>query len=169
MDDDDGDGDDITIDEPGISLHALTGIQPRSCRTVQIHVKLAGVLLTALLDTRSTHNFVNAETAQRTGISLQPRRGLQVTVANGEHVQSTGLGGDLHLQVGDEEFAIDCYAIPLEEFDLVLGVQWLETLGPLLWDFTNKTILFHCGGRKVTWEGLGCAHSRLERFPAPST
>jgi hypothetical protein len=25
--------------------------------------------------------------------------------------------------------------IPLDDFDMVLGVQWLCSLGPILWDF----------------------------------
>lgn len=34
----------------------------------------------------------------------------------------------------DEVFHVDCYSLPLNGFDLVLGVQWLETLGPIVWD-----------------------------------
>lgn len=32
---------------------------------------------------------------------------------------------NLPLHIGDEEFKIACYSIPLAGFDLVLGVQWL--------------------------------------------
>lgn len=46
------------------------------------------------------------------------------------------------MQIGQEVFHVDCYAIALGEFDVVLGVQWLRTLGPILWDFDRLTISF---------------------------
>ena len=95
------------------------------------------------------------ETVHREGIQLLAHRDMQVTVANGDRIGSSGLGHGLPLEVGNEKFAIDCYAIPLDEFDLVLGVQWLETLGPILWDLSTKTMAFWHGDHKVTWHGLG--------------
>jgi hypothetical protein len=50
----------LAIGDPTISLHALTGIQPSSGRTMQIPVSINDVVLTALLDSGSTHNFVDA-------------------------------------------------------------------------------------------------------------
>lgn len=86
---------------------------------------------------------------------MQLRHGLQVTVANGEHVQSIGQGRAMLLEVNDEVFAINCYTIPLEEFDLVVGIQWLETLCPILWDFANKMMSFWRGDHRITWHGMG--------------
>ena len=35
-----------------------------------------------------------------------------------------------------------------------LGVQWLGTLGPILWDFARHTMCFTRAGRSITWHGL---------------
>jgi hypothetical protein len=32
-------------------------------------------------------------------------------------------------------FVTDCYTFLLEGFDAILGVQWLKSLGPIVWDF----------------------------------
>jgi hypothetical protein len=37
---------------------------------------------------------------------------------------------------------------------MVLGVQWLGTLVPLLWDFERHTIVFLRDGRRVLWHGV---------------
>jgi hypothetical protein len=37
---------------------------------------------------------------------------------------------------------------------MVLGVQWLGTLGPVLWDIAQRTITFECGDMHVLWRGV---------------
>ena len=36
---------------------------------------------------------------------------------------------------------------------MVLGVQWLGTLGPILWDFAKHTLCFTRSGKRVSWIG----------------
>jgi hypothetical protein len=44
---------------------------------------------------------------------------------------------------------------PLGSYDMVLGVQWLESLGPMLCDFANRTIAFMRNGHHVLWTAAG--------------
>jgi hypothetical protein len=153
-----GDDESDLPDEAGdltISLHALTGIQPSSGKTMQLHILVNGVVLTALLDSSSTHNFVDTDTAARAGIQLRGASGLRVAVANGDRVHNPGCYKALHFTVAGEPFDIDIYGLALGSFDVVLGVQWLESLGPVLWDFTKRTIAFIHGGRRVHWYAAG--------------
>lgn len=32
--------------------------------------------------------------------------------------------------------------MPLAGYDLVLGTQWLTTLGPVLWDLSSRMMMF---------------------------
>ena len=57
------------------------------------------------------------------------------------------------MQVGDDSFVVNLYSIPLDGFDVVLGIKWLRTLGPILWDFSSLTISFQWEGRMVQWKG----------------
>lgn len=41
------------------------------------------------------------------------------------------------------------YLLPLEGYDVVLGTQWLSTLGSIEWDFSKLSIKF-----KVTWKDV---------------
>jgi hypothetical protein len=38
--------------------------------------------------------------------------------------------------------------------DMVLGIQWLQLLGPILWDFATLTMEFNYGGLKCLLKGL---------------
>ena len=39
--------------------------------------------------------------------------------------------------------------LPLGGCDIALGIQWLRTLGPILWDFEKLTMEFWHQGSKV--------------------
>jgi hypothetical protein len=41
-----------------------------------------------------------------------------------------------------ERFIIDCFRLALSSFDMVLGIQWLESLGPILWNFGKHMLTF---------------------------
>lgn len=62
-------------------------------------------------------------------------------MVNGDSVASTGLCPNMPVRIEQEIYSLDCYSIPLAGFDMVLGVQWLNTLGPILWDFQQLTAL----------------------------
>jgi hypothetical protein len=87
-------GDPSNGGEPTISIHALTGIQPRTGRTMHVHMHIAGTLLVALLDSGSTHNFIDTD-----------------AVANVDRVTSPGCCHDLSVSIDNEQFIIDCYGL----------------------------------------------------------
>jgi hypothetical protein len=141
--------------EPTISIHALTRIQPHTGRTMHVHVHIAGTLLVALLDTESTHNFINTDATTRAGLALLGSSGLRVTVANDDRVTSPDCCRDLSVSIGNEQFIIDYYGLSIGSYDMVLRVQLLESLGPVLWDFTSRTIAFVRNGHHVLWTAVG--------------
>ena len=46
------------------------------------------------------------------------------------------------------------FSFPLGVCDVVLGAQWLHTLGPILWDFVELRMSFSVSGEKHTLRGL---------------
>jgi hypothetical protein len=90
--------------EPTISIAALTGIQPRTGRTMQVYVMVQGVILRALLDFGSTHNFVDSEVAARVGIKFSSR---WVYCGSGKW-RSGGKLRQLHKFEDDSQLAMDC-------------------------------------------------------------
>jgi predicted aspartyl protease len=100
------------------------------------------VQLRALVDTGSIHTFIHSALAQRLGLTVTSRAGLNVMVANGDRVHSPGICLATPVIIGGEAFSIDCFALDLGGFDLVLGVQWLRMLGPIVWDFGALAMSF---------------------------
>jgi hypothetical protein len=83
------------------------------------------------------------------------RLGLSVRIANRERMQSYGTCKSTSLSIQGETFQVDCYTLPLEGFDVILGVQWLKSLGPIVWDFTVLSMAFPHDRRSVRFIGCG--------------
>lgn len=78
---------------------------------------------------------------------------LNVKVANRDKVSYAGRVPEVTIQIG-QEYLSDCYAIPLDGYNLVLGMTFLCSLGPILWDFDVLYIAFWRGGRRILWQGV---------------
>jgi hypothetical protein len=137
---------------PHFFLHVIIGICFSD--TMQIRIALSGTSLIALLDSGSTHNFIFEAAAQRTGLPLQHRPQLTATVANGERVSCLGVICQAAFTVDGDTLSTDLFILPLAEYDVVLGTRWLATLGPVLWDFSARTMTFQQRGREVSWYGV---------------
>lgn len=46
------------------------------------------------------------------------------------------------------EFCLDVMVLPLGGCDIVLGIQWLCTLGDITWNFDKLKMLFHQNDKK---------------------
>jgi hypothetical protein len=75
-------------------------------------------------------------------------------VANGERILCLGVIRQAPIIIAAERFLVDLFVMPLAGYDLVLGKQWLITLGQIMWDFTARTMSFtrHC--REVCWTDM---------------
>lgn len=145
---DDASADDADDEKPRVSINAITGIS--SSPTMHLGVTLAGAPVRALVDSGSTHCFVNDTTAQRLGLVPLARPGLTVGVANGDRIACHGLCPDVPVQIDHKHFRINFYVIALSGYEVVLGCHWLRTLGPLLWDFDRLSLSFWRNGHRVS-------------------
>ncbi|XP_068649567.1 uncharacterized protein [Aristolochia californica] len=137
--------------EPEISLHAITGLQ--STKTMQLCALVNEQPLLSLVDSGSTHNFISFNAAQKLQLPVQPRPAASVSVANGEKLRSYGISKAVLFSIEGHPFEAEFLIIPLVGFDMVLGITWMQALGPILWDFTALTMSFEMAGQKYTFQG----------------
>jgi len=130
-----------------VSMCAMTSLG--STDTFLLETDVAGVPITALVDSGSTHTFMATSTAARLGLSPEPLSGVHIKVANGERLQSSGICRAVRVIISGEPFNIDVFVIPLEGYKLVLGYRWLCSLGSFHWDCARHRLSFWNGGRRV--------------------
>jgi hypothetical protein len=97
---------------------------------------------------------MDPEVASRAGIAFTARGNLRVAVANGDRVASFGYCRNLTISISGKPFVIDCYGLALGSYEMVLGVQWLASLGPILWDFGTQPMSFIRNRHTIKWSAL---------------
>lgn len=139
-------------DDIQISLLAVTSVHTSD--TMQVPVRIGDRKLVAMIDSGSTHNFINEDIAATVGANFSSGRHLRVMVTNGDHVTCRSLLRHAAIVIDKEHFVDDLHAIPLGGFDVVLGTRFLKTLGPILWDFSRLWMSFWHVDHRVEWYGL---------------
>ncbi|XP_077246164.1 uncharacterized protein LOC143886068 [Tasmannia lanceolata] len=138
-------------EEPQISVHALSGSTSHQTMRIRGYIKRQPIII--LIDSGSTHNFLDPGMAKRPTCEVQKSQPLKVVVADGGKVTSMAECKGLKWVMQGTIFQTDVKLLPLGGCDLVLGIQWLATLGPAVWDFSRLRMEFTLQGRKHTLRG----------------
>ena len=88
-------------------------------------------------------------------MSLQPQTTLtlRVTVGNGEELQCNQVCHEVSVHIQAHTFLVDFHVLPICGADVVLGVQWLKSLGPILTDYTTLTMKFISNDKLIELKG----------------
>ncbi|MFS7996550.1 putative nucleotidyltransferase, Ribonuclease H [Helianthus anomalus] len=154
--DEEEDNDPVAVEQewidPQISIHALTGIP--SFSTMKIMGTIGTMQLRILVDSGSTHNFLNKKLAEKLHCALKTVNNLMsVGVANGQSINCNQYSPNFQWFMQGMWFTTDVLVIPLENYDMVLGVQWLLTLGPIVWNFVDLTMQFQLEDNQCVLKG----------------
>ena len=88
-----------------------------------------------LIDSKSTHNFLDASVLPRLQLQLDISRVLEVKVADGTIIETLGSYQGVSIIIQGYQFIIDFNVLHLGGCEVVLGTQWLSTLEEISWDF----------------------------------
>src|SRR5580765_7770630 len=116
-----------------ISGNAFAGITTPHILKIEGHIKKKRVIV--LIDSGITHNFIHCKVAKELNCFLYPAPECQVMVANGGTINFSGKFHNINLTMGGYVLNIPMLSIPMGGSDVVLGVQWLQSLGTIAFNF----------------------------------
>ncbi|XP_019423050.1 PREDICTED: uncharacterized protein LOC109332520 [Lupinus angustifolius] len=144
-----------------ISDQALGG--PPSPKTLKFLGTIYGHHVTVLVDTGSSHNILQPRLANFLNLPISKTTQFPVMVGNGAHIFCSGLCDATPITLQQQQFLIPFYLLPIKGADVVLGIDWLQTLGPIVSDFSVPSMQFNVGQTIVTLKG------EPSQGPQPST
>lgn len=136
LEDDSDSGEDLMA----ISAHALNGIE--GSRTIRLRGYLQGKEVFMLIDSGSSISFVSDLVAANVSPWQLLPQPVKVRVANGEILSRTH---ELHNQIGGSHgytFCTTLKIIPLRGYDIILGMDWLETHSPMKIHWVDRWLQF---------------------------
>ena len=131
-----------------ISLHALSGLP--SSETFRIFGVIKHARLTLLIDSGSTHNFLQPRIAQFLRLPTQATHPLHVLVGNGSTLACDQTCPDVPVTIQGHSFIVNFHLLEISGADAVLGIDWLKKLGPVTTDYTTFIMNFHHLGHDIS-------------------
>ena len=106
-----------------------------------------------LIDCGASHNFISMDLVQKTGIPSVGSHCFGVLMGTKLSIKGEGLckGVTPHLQ--NLEVIADFLPLKLGSADVILGMQWLETLGGMQVDWKNLMMQFRQADNPLTLQG----------------
>ncbi|XP_073279530.1 uncharacterized protein [Primulina huaijiensis] len=103
-------------------------------------IYIAGVATNALLDSGATHSFISDGFVKF--LDVKPTRldvSYSVTIPSGEKLSTSSVVRDLSLELQGHTVYADLIVLPMLEFDIILGMDWLSKNGVTI-DFQQKSV-----------------------------
>jgi hypothetical protein len=150
MDGDDFAGD-IFVDDSNIEISLNTLSSMSTGQTMRLGVAMCNQSLIALVDSGSTHCFMAEHVARQLDLRPIPTACMTVGVANSERLPCVGVCPVLSFSIHDEVFCMDFFIIALDRYEVVLGCNWLRTLGPIIWIFDLLSMAFWRHDHRIKW------------------
>jgi hypothetical protein len=137
---------DITPPSDPPEVELVVSINDHTGFSVPQTLKLIGYIkhrkVINLIDSGSTHNFIHRCISQETNFYICAVNNFQIMISNGGSMKCGGCCENVRLQIGDYHLKYHMFSIDMGGCDIVLGAEWLRTLGPILMDFKELTMQF---------------------------
>lgn len=134
---------------------------PRGCvrfelwgKTLKFEGTISGIPIVVLVDSGASHNFISRKLVNALGLSSQCFSGINIKLGDGHKVFVTEKCVQFHIWIGDCEFTLDALLFDMDHLDLVLGMEWLNTLGDVIHNWKQHSMQFMWNGKPIKIQGL---------------
>jgi hypothetical protein len=139
--------------------------------TLHIRGIIQGQRAITLIDGGATHNFIDTSLVSRRALQTKEFEGFDVAVVDGHTVECLDRVPNLELKLGNYTVRDTFYVVDLSDTDVVLGVQWMITLGKITTNYQTLEMGFRDqNGKKVVLRGMSTgapgivSSKRMERI-----
>ena len=105
------------------------------------------------IDCGATHNFISEKLVKSLQIAIKETAHYGVILGSGTTIQGKGVCEDVEIQLADWKLKEDFLPLELGGVDVILGMQWLLSLGVTVVDWKNLTFIFTGNGKQIHIKG----------------
>lgn len=112
-----------------------------------------------MLDSGATHNFIAPTFVTKTKLKQRGINNYEVLLGTGVTVKGMGACREVKFTINNLEFEADFISLELGNANIILGIQWLRTLGKCQVDWETHEMSFVYKGTSVTICGDPTLHN----------
>ena len=125
-------------------------------QTLKLFGHIKNTKVTVLVDSGSTQNFIDSRVEKQLNIFIYPTANFQVSISRNKTTPCGGTCHKVELAIKDCTLRFPMYAIAIRGVDIILGAQWLETLGTVRLSLGGQFIRFYENRRKIKLYSINC-------------
>lgn len=134
-----------------LSINTVVGIS--SPHTIKLRGSVNGEDVVVLIDSGATHNFISESLVQKLGLTVSTTQGFGVMAGAGVTVRGKGICEGVSIKLSTCKVNSNFLPLELGIADIILGVQWLETLGETRNNWKLQWMKFQLRGETITIQG----------------
>lgn len=104
----------------------------------------------ALVDSGSSHTFMDYNFAVSSNYTLKPTHTRKIAIAGGGHLISNATVPFLSYSIQGHKFCSNFQILPLETYDIILGIDWMYHASPVTLDLPLRQLTVNAQGTLVT-------------------
>ncbi len=137
----------VELGDEGAEITLCAPLGSTSPSTMRLIAIINGQKVVVLIDTGSTHNFMDKGLATSLKLQVDNNSCFGVKVANGQIIKTMGECKAIKFNIQDLKLEVNFNLLELGGYGIVLGTQWLSTLGVISWDFKKLIMSFMFKGK----------------------
>ena len=111
-----------------------------SKKTIKLWGKIGKEQVMVLIDCGASHNFISATFVKQQELDMNATSIYTVEVGDGRKLDCEGICSELTLEMQGLKIQQDFYVFDLGGVDVVLGMEWLASLGEVRANFRELTL-----------------------------
>ncbi|KAJ1399119.1 Ribonuclease H-like superfamily [Sesbania bispinosa] len=138
-------------DNHHLSLNAMKG--GLGVGTIHFIAHINTLPVTVLVDGGNSDNFLQPRIAKFLKLAIEPAPLFKVMVGNGNYMTVEGMIEELNIHAQGAKFELPVFLLPISGAYLILGANWLKTIGSHIADYDSLQLKLLHEGKFITLQG----------------
>ncbi|KAA0047243.1 Retrotransposable element Tf2 [Cucumis melo var. makuwa] len=134
-----------------LSTNSVVGLNDLG--TMKVRGKLQGREVIILIDCGVTHNFISEKLVKSLQLPIRETARYGVILGSGTAIQGKSVCEDVEIQLMNWSVKEEFLPLELGGVDVILGMQWLHSLGVTVVDWKNLTLTSSAEGKQICVKG----------------
>ena len=115
---------------------------------------MEGKQVLILVDSGSSGSFISQNAVEKLQLTPRPTKAVTVVVADGAKLECSTEVPEVIWHCQNNVFSSTLRVFDLKGYDMILGMDWLESCGDMWVGWEKKTLRFRHAGKRITLGGI---------------